>query len=116
MDIDFWVLIVVGFLAQLIDGSLGMAYFYKGEYERAKENYYSALKGCEESGSRSSMAGANMCLGELYYFLNAPDSSRKYFEQSLALAEDMGVKKIRVRVSGYLAALTAGGGAISTVV
>ena len=26
MDIDFWVLIVVGFLAQLIDGSLGMAY------------------------------------------------------------------------------------------
>jgi hypothetical protein len=26
MDIDFWVLILVGFLAQLIDGSLGMAY------------------------------------------------------------------------------------------
>jgi hypothetical protein len=26
MDIDFWVLLVVGFLAQLIDGSLGMAY------------------------------------------------------------------------------------------
>jgi len=26
MDIDFWVLIIVGFLAQLIDGSLGMAY------------------------------------------------------------------------------------------
>jgi uncharacterized membrane protein YfcA len=26
MDINFWVLILVGFLAQLIDGSLGMAY------------------------------------------------------------------------------------------
>jgi uncharacterized membrane protein YfcA len=26
MDLDFWVLIAVGFLAQLIDGSLGMAY------------------------------------------------------------------------------------------
>lgn len=26
MNIDFWVLILVGFLAQLIDGSLGMAY------------------------------------------------------------------------------------------
>ncbi len=26
MDINFWVLIIVGFLAQLIDGSLGMAY------------------------------------------------------------------------------------------
>jgi len=26
MDIDFWLLILVGILAQLIDGSLGMAY------------------------------------------------------------------------------------------
>ncbi|MBN1213383.1 MAG: hypothetical protein JXA92_12485 [candidate division Zixibacteria bacterium] len=100
-------------VAELISGarqSLGMAYFYKGDYERAKENYYAVLKGCEEAGDRSSMAGANGCLGELYYLVNAPDSSHKYFAQSMALAEEMGLKNIRVRTSAYLAALAARGG------
>ena len=56
------------------------------------------------------MVGANSCLGELYYFQNAPDSSRKYFEQGLALAEETGAKVIQLRASGYLAALIATGG------
>jgi len=55
------------------------------------------------------MAGTDCCLGELYYLLSAPDSSHKYFDQSLALAEAMGLKRIRVRASAHLAALTAKG-------
>jgi tetratricopeptide (TPR) repeat protein len=84
--------------------NIGNIYKEQGDYARAMQSFKQSLEISTRIGHKGLLARGAARVGELYHFLDDPDSSRKYLEQELAIAEESGADAV---ASAYLAALDA---------
>jgi non-specific serine/threonine protein kinase len=82
--------------------NIGNIYKEQGDYAKAMQSFKQSLEISTRIGHKGLAARGAVRVGELYYFLDEPDSSRKYLEQELAIAEESGAD---AAARCYLAAL-----------
>lgn len=91
----------------IISQNLGFAYFYNGNLNEASKHYYRSLELKKQSGLKHRVAFCMASLSEYYYFLDEPDSCRKYATQAISIATEIDYQLAWIWASTYGAAIAA---------
>lgn len=74
-------------------GSLGNAYYRKGLYPKALENYIAAIKLYEELGNKMEAAGYSGNVGAIYERQNKPQKALEFYKNALKTNEELKYKQ-----------------------
>jgi len=73
-------------------GGIGLVYYYQGDYPKALDHYFKALKIYEELEDKQGIATWYGNIGNLYYSQNDRPQTLKYYLKALKLDEELGNK------------------------
>jgi signal transduction histidine kinase len=67
----------------------GICFELKGEYDKATELLYQALKMAEKFGDKKEISAVHINIGVLYYDLKKADEAIEYYQKALKIAEEI---------------------------